>query len=115
MKLASILHKRKTPEDISEQEILDMATINGAKALGLEEEIGSIEIGKKADLITIDLHRPEMRPIHGKRGLISNLVYSFSGKVDDLLVDGEVLMRDGVLMEKNPGLMSEVDRVSEKI
>ena len=115
MKLASILHKRKSPEDISEQEILDMATINGAKALGLEEEIGSIEIDKKADLITIDLHRPEMRPIHGKRGLISNLVYSFSGNVDDLLVDGEVLMRDGVLMEKNQGLMSEIDRVSEKI
>lgn len=115
MKLASILHKRGSPEDISEQEVLDMATINGAKTLGLEDQIGSIEIDKKADLITIELDNPEMRPVHGKRGLVSNLVYSFSGDVDDVLVDGEVLMRESVLMEKNIGLMSEVDRFSEKI
>ena len=95
MKLASILHKRESPEDISEQEVLDMATINGAKALGLEDKIGSIEIGKKADLITIDLNRPEMNPVHGKRGLISNLVYSFSGAVHEVVVGGETVVDKG--------------------
>ncbi|MFB6159193.1 MAG: amidohydrolase family protein [Candidatus Nanohalobium sp.] len=94
-KIASILHKRNSPEKINEQQILDMATINGAKALGLEDEIGSIELGKKADLITIDLDSPDMTPVHGKKGLISNIVYSFSGKVDEVIVDGEPVVQDG--------------------
>lgn len=98
-KIASILHKREGPEAINEQEILDMATINGAKALGLEEEIGSVELGKKADLITIDLNSAEMTPVHGKRGLISNLVYSFSGKVDDVIVDGEIVVDNGEVVK----------------
>jgi len=96
MKIASILHKRKSPEHITEQQILDMATIHGAQALGLEDEIGSIEIDKKADLITIDLDNSEMNPVHGKRGLRSNLVYSFSGDVDEVIVGGEIVVEKGV-------------------
>jgi 5-methylthioadenosine/S-adenosylhomocysteine deaminase len=96
-KLTALLHKRDDPRDIHEQEVLDMMTINGAKALGMEDEIGSIEIGKKADLIMIDLERPEMNPVHGKKGLISNLVYSFGGNVSEVVVDGEIVVRDGEL------------------
>ena len=96
MKIASILHKRKSPEHIPEQQILDMATIHGAKALGLEDEIGSIEIDKKADLITIDLDNSEMNSVHGKRGLISNIVYSFGGSVDEVIVGGEIVVEKGV-------------------
>lgn len=114
-KIASILHKREGPEIIDEQEILDMATINGAEALGLEEEIGSIELGKKADLIAIDLNSPDMTPIHGKRGLISNLVYSFSGKVDDVIVDGEVVVRDGEIVTVGKGKVLEAaEKLAQK-
>ncbi|WP_347720261.1 amidohydrolase [Candidatus Nanohalovita haloferacivicina] len=98
-KTASLIHKEKSPERIDEQQILDMATRNGAKALGLQNEIGSIEIGKKADMITIGLDSPDMTPIHGKKGLISNLVYSFSGSVDDVIVDGNIVVQSGEMVE----------------
>lgn len=52
---------------------LEMATLNGAKALGLQDVIGSIEVGKQADLIAIDMNRLESLPIHN---LFSNLVYA---------------------------------------
>jgi 5-methylthioadenosine/S-adenosylhomocysteine deaminase len=94
-KLAGLLHKRDSPTEITAQEILDMMTVNGAKALGMEDEIGSVEIGRKADLISIDLDSEEMRPVHGKEGLVSNLVFSFDGKVGEVVVDGEVILRDG--------------------
>ena len=113
-KIASILHKRESPEDLNEQQVLDMITINGANVLGLEEEIGSIEIGKKADLISIDLNDPEMRPIHGKRGLISNLIYSFSGNVSDVIVDGEVLMKDKE-MRREYDLLNSVDDAASNL
>jgi 5-methylthioadenosine/S-adenosylhomocysteine deaminase len=94
-KLTGLLHKRENPSDITAQQILDMMTINGAKALGMEDEIGSVKIGKKADLITIDLNSEEMKPIHGKKGLISNLIYSFNGKVEDVIVNGELVVESG--------------------
>ncbi len=93
-KLTSLVHKREDPRDIDEQEVLDMLTINGAKALGLEDEIGSVSIGKKADLIMFDLDDPSMSPVHGKRGLISNIVYSFHGNVSDVIVDGRTVVKD---------------------
>jgi 5-methylthioadenosine/S-adenosylhomocysteine deaminase len=94
-KLTGLLHKRDSPTEITTQEVLDMMTVNGAKALGMEDEIGSIEIGKKADLITIDLDSEEMRPVHGEHGLVSNLVFSFDGKIRDVIVDGELILKDG--------------------
>lgn len=98
-KLAGLLHKRESPTDITAQQVLDMATINGAKALGLEDEIGSIAVGKKADLITIDLNSPEMAPVYGKEGVISNLIYSLSGDVDEVIVGGELVVEDSEHVE----------------
>lgn len=94
-KIAALIHKREDPTAITEQDVLDMITVNGARALGLEKEIGSVAVGKKADLITIDLDKPSMTPIHGKRGVISNLVYSFNGQVSETIVDGEIVAIDG--------------------
>ena len=94
MKVSGLVHKLESPEKINEQQILDMATINGARALGLENQIGSIEKGKKADLLVIDLDQPEMRPFHGKKGLVSNLVYSFTGHQDKVFVNGEKVLED---------------------
>lgn len=97
-KLTALLHKRDDSAQIHEQQVLDMLTVNGARALGMEDEIGSVEIGKKADLITIYLKKPEMNPVHGENGLVSNLIYSFDGSVSDVIVDGRVLLREGSLI-----------------
>jgi len=115
MKITSILHKRGSPENIDEQQILDMATINGARALGIEGEVGSIELGKKADLITVGLDNPEMQPIHGKRGLISNLVYSFSGNISEVIVNGELRVEEGRIVDMNQEkVIEEASRLAEK-
>lgn len=90
MKFAALLQKqhRWDPSIISAQTVLDMATIGGANCLGINA--GSIKEGKKADLIMIDLDKPNMIPRHN---LISNLVYSFKGcDVSTTIVNGKLLM-----------------------
>jgi len=73
---------------------LKMATIGGAKALGLEAEIGTLEVGKKADVIVIDTNKPHMFPIEGV--LIGNLAHSIYGtEVRDMIVDGKIIMQGG--------------------
>jgi len=69
-----------------------MATINGAKALGLHEKIGSLEVGKKADIILVDLSKPHLKPLHN---IYASIVYSACGSdVDTVIVDGEILMKN---------------------
>ena len=71
---------------------LEMATIDGARALGLEKEIGSIEVGKKADMITFDLRQPHLYP---PDMIAVRLVTNASGQdVNDVIVGGRVVMRD---------------------
>jgi 5-methylthioadenosine/S-adenosylhomocysteine deaminase len=69
-----------------------MATIEGARAIGLDKEVGSLEVGKRADLITIDLEQPHLTPA---ADVEAALVYSAKGSdVRDVVVDGQLLMRD---------------------
>jgi 5-methylthioadenosine/S-adenosylhomocysteine deaminase len=76
------------------ERVLEMATIGGARALRWDDAIGSLEAGKRADLIAVDLHRPSLRPVHDF-SLVANLVYSGSGSdVTFAMVNGTVLMRD---------------------
>jgi len=92
MKTAALLHKinQLDPTVASAQTILDMATINGAKALNMEKEIGSVEPGKKADLIILDFNQPHLQPIHN---LVSHLVYSAQGNdVETVMVNGKIIM-----------------------
>ncbi len=92
MYLAAVLHKdlRYDPEIMGAEKAIEMATINGAKTMGLEDEIGSLEIGKKADILLLDTRRPEWRPLHNE---IYNLVYSASGEsVDTVIIDGKIVM-----------------------
>ena len=71
---------------------IEMATINGAKAIGMDKEIGSLETGKKADVIVIDMHRPEWYPNYNE---IQNLVYSASGDcVETVFIDGKLVMEN---------------------
>lgn len=98
MKTSALVHKLESPEKINEQQVLDMATINGARALGLEDEVGSVEEGKKADLLVIDLDQPELKPFHGKKGLISNMVFSYTGHPEKVFVNGEEVVDQGEVL-----------------
>lgn len=72
--------------------VLEMATIDGCKALGLDRELGSVEVGKKADLITIDLFQPHLYPLDM---LVYRLVYNATGAdVADVTVGGRLIMAD---------------------
>jgi 5-methylthioadenosine/S-adenosylhomocysteine deaminase len=94
MDLASKLQKVITgdPEVLPARQALEMATMGGARALGLEKEIGSIESGKRADLITVRLDRPHAVPLYD---VYSHLVYALKDSdVRDVMVNGRMLVRD---------------------
>lgn len=98
MYLAALIAKGNTldPTAVSAESVLRMATINGAKALGLEKDLGSIEEGKLADLILIDFDNPHHYP---KNDLIPALVYStFGSDVDTVIVNGKILMENRIVM-----------------
>lgn len=72
--------------------VVRMATIEGAKAIGLGDVTGSIEIGKKADIIILDTHKPHLVPMYNP---ISHLVYSATGAdVRDVIIDGKIVLQD---------------------
>jgi 5-methylthioadenosine/S-adenosylhomocysteine deaminase len=99
MRVAAFLQKVSQMDAMAlhAYQVLEMATIGGARALGMEAEIGSLEVGKKADLILVDLSGPHMRPINN---VVNNLVYCASAihDVDTVIVDGAVLVRDHKLL-----------------
>jgi 5-methylthioadenosine/S-adenosylhomocysteine deaminase len=79
--------------------VLRMATIGGAQLLGIDDRVGTLEVGKEADLIMIDLTRPPMAPVvlHPARNIAANLVYAETGAdVRMTMVAGRVIYRDGV-------------------
>ena len=80
------------PDVASAAEVLRAATIEGARALGLGDQIGSVEVGKRADLVLVDLAAPHLTPVHDVPAL---LVFAAGrGDVTDVLVDGRVVVRD---------------------
>ncbi len=91
-KLMALL--KRDPAAIPTRSILEMATLGGARALGKEKEIGSLEIGKKADLIALDLDEIGWSPLGGQ-DIYTALVYSITGQhVRDVMVNGRWLFRD---------------------
>jgi len=103
IKFAALLQKGTLldPKAISAQEALDMATIDGAKCLGAEDRIGSIEEGKLADMILIDLANPRFTPMHN---VLSNIVYSANGSdVITTIINGKVVMEDRRLLTLDEG------------
>ncbi|MET8076100.1 amidohydrolase [Streptomyces sp. NPDC005303] len=90
---AALVHKAGgDPTAVGAERAVRMATIEGARALGLHEHLGSLETGKRADLIVLDLNAPHLRPLHDPW---STLAYAaHSADVRDTVVDGRVLMRD---------------------
>ncbi|MDR3291138.1 MAG: amidohydrolase [Methanobrevibacter sp.] len=117
IKIASLLQKVHTlnPKVLNANESFKLITINGAKALGLDNEIGSIEIGKKADIILIDTFSPNLTP--NTNSLISHLIYSGNGSnVDTTICNGEVLMENKqlkVLNEKD--IIEKANSINQKL
>jgi 5-methylthioadenosine/S-adenosylhomocysteine deaminase len=98
MDTAAKLHKLVTmsPTVVTAQQALEMATIGGARALHMEREIGSIEAGKRADLIVVDLSALHLTPMYN---VVSHLVYAAKASdVTDTIVNGRPLMRNRRLL-----------------
>lgn len=98
MKIATLLQKVSTmdPTVMNAEDTFKMATLNGARALGLENEIGSVEVGKKADIAIVDMKTPKLTPV---RNPVSHLVYSANGwDVDTVICNGELLMENRELI-----------------
>ncbi|MEG2973129.1 MAG: amidohydrolase [Clostridium sp.] len=94
MNLASIVNKSVTGDTtkVPAMKAIEMATINGARALGIEDRVGSIEVGKNADIILVDMEKPHLYP---QLDAASSMVYSAQGSdVSDVLVDGNILMEN---------------------
>jgi 5-methylthioadenosine/S-adenosylhomocysteine deaminase len=90
--------KAESPLPMPAWQTLRMATIDGATALGIDDKTGSLEVGKEADLIMLDLTRPPMAPVllRPARNLVANLVYAETGRNVTLsMVAGKVIYRDG--------------------
>jgi len=116
MKFAALLNKvgKLNPTVMPAQAVLEMATINGAIALGLEKEIGSLEAGKKADIVLVDLKKPHLTPLHN---VVSHLVYSaVGGDVDTTIVDGKILMQNTeVLVLDEDKVLDQAQKTSDDL
>jgi 5-methylthioadenosine/S-adenosylhomocysteine deaminase len=84
------------PTVMPSRTVLEMATLGGARVLGMEKEIGSLETGKKADVIVLELNRPHLQPVYNP---VSHLVYSATGAdVRDVIIDGKLVMKNRRLL-----------------
>jgi 5-methylthioadenosine/S-adenosylhomocysteine deaminase len=121
MKLASLAlnMKNQDPTLMPTWKVLRMATIEGAQAIGLDQEIGSLEPGKKADLILVDLRKPSMMPVLRDpiRNIVPNLVLSARGdEVAMSIIDGQVVYEDGrITTVEEDELLESIQQVSEEV
>ncbi|MER8405927.1 amidohydrolase [Mesorhizobium sp. M1307] len=119
MKVASLLGKLKDLDAaaMDSWQVLRMATILGARAIGLDHEIGSIEVGKRADIIAVRTDTPRMTPVFRDGPYFNfhhNLVHAVRGSdVSLTMVDGEILVEDGVLRTGDlREIIAEIHRVA---
>jgi 5-methylthioadenosine/S-adenosylhomocysteine deaminase len=121
MKLASLAlnMKNQDPTFMPTWKVLRMATIEGAEAIGLDREIGSLEEGKKADLILMDLQKPSMMPVlrDPVRNIVPNLVLSARGdEVAMSIIDGQVIYENGQITTiAEDELLASIQQVSEDV
>jgi 5-methylthioadenosine/S-adenosylhomocysteine deaminase len=116
MHLTALIHKGRTldPKVVPAETILEMATINGAKAIQQEDETGSIEVGKKADLIIINPKSIGSLPLHDP---VSNLVYAMhSSNVESSMCNGKWVMKDRkILVIDEDEIIKEVEKTANNI
>src|SRR5437016_12718842 len=95
MKTTALVHKnaRWDPTIMNAQRVLDMATLDGARCIGLEKEVGSVEVGKQEDIVLVDLGDANLIPTHRTETPAPALVYSATGQNFDItIVDTAPLM-----------------------
>jgi 5-methylthioadenosine/S-adenosylhomocysteine deaminase len=116
MSTAARLHKvaRLDPTVMDAQTVVRMATIEGAKVLGMEKITGSLEAGKKADIIIIGLNKPHLTPLYNE---YSHLVYAANGAdVDTVIINGQIVMENRKLLTIDEAeVMSRVSELAVKI
>ena len=118
MKTTALLQKVGTldPTIITAEKVLEMATIDGARAVGLEDEIGSLEEGKKADFVIFDPYRnPKAVPMHNP---VSSLVYSSTMEnIESVAVDGRFVLENGkfTMIDDERKLLKEAQKVAEDL
>ena len=115
MRTAALLQKAlHGPEVLTAERVLRMATIDGARALGLGAEIGSLEAGKRADVAIVRMDRLHMTP---QAEVVSTLVYAAEATdVDTVLVDGRLVMRDRKLLTLNEAdVMSQANAEANEL
>jgi len=99
MKFAALLHKINDPDYHkwpSSEEVFKMATLGGAKSSLTDDELGTIEVGKKADLAVLDLNTTAFLP---QNDILKHLVYCENGSsVETVIVDGEIIVKDGEIL-----------------
>ncbi len=116
MSTATRLHKiaKRDPQAITALDVVKMATLDGAKAFGVEKKIGSLEKGKKADIILVNLKKPHLTPIYN---FYSHLVYSaISSDVDTVIINGRLVMRNRkILTADEEEILEKARYFAEKI
>jgi 5-methylthioadenosine/S-adenosylhomocysteine deaminase len=107
-------HASRDPTVAPAPAVLDMATLGGARALGMEDRIGSLEPGKRADLVVVGLDEPRLHPLYDA---VSHLVYVAKGAdVRHVVVEGRVIMRDRrVLTLDEKAVVAEADRLRDQV
>lgn len=105
---------RGDPKAISAREVLRLATIGGAQVLGLADKIGTLERGKRADVVLIDLREARSQPVYSVE---SAIVYAASGSaVATTIVDGKILMRRGELLTiDEPATLKKADEYRQRV
>ena len=110
MKAASLLANitNLNYKALTAEEALEMATINGARAIGQEDAIGSIEVGKKADIILVNMRKPHTTP---NFDIIANLVYASVGSdVETVMINGKIVMEErSILVADEEAILSEAE------
>lgn len=122
MKITSLLHRMNTmnPNILSAEDVFEMATIGGARALGLDDQIGSIEEGKKADIVLLDMNKLRCLSLR-KENIISHIIYSTHGEhVDTVMINGEILLREREIMNNdmkdiNKKTRNEAEKIIDKL
>ena len=116
MKTAAYLQKVNTmePSSISAYDILKMATIDGAKVLGMEDQIGSLEPGKKADMIFIKTDKLHLCP---ENDICANIVYSSNGAdVETVMIDGKIIMQNRKMVNLDEKqVMKQVKKIAKRL
>ena len=116
MQLAALLPRDSTrdPNAVTAEQALEMATLGGATALRMQDQVGSLEPGKQADIVVFGTDNFDLRPLHNP---VANIVYGSTGhSVDTVLIGGDVVLRRGQLTSLDEAaLRRDVERINRRV